>query len=60
MHLPQSIVEFLHDEEGATAIEYALIGSLISTFIIVSVLAFSAALNGVFAAWTTAVNGAVS
>ena len=59
MYQRSILVDFLHDEEGATAIEYALIGSLVSTFIIISVLAFSAALSNVFDTWSNAVQGAV-
>ena len=38
----------LHDEAGATAIEYALILVLVSTFIVIGVTNVGSALTGVF------------
>jgi pilus assembly protein Flp/PilA len=40
--------QFLHDEEGVTAIEYGLIASLIAVAIIVSVTLIGGNLNNVF------------
>jgi pilus assembly protein Flp/PilA len=42
------VSEFLSDESGATSIEYALIASIISISIIVSLTQISTALQGVF------------
>jgi pilus assembly protein Flp/PilA len=42
------IVNFLRDEHGATAIEYALIASLIGLAIILGVTAVGESLTGVF------------
>jgi pilus assembly protein Flp/PilA len=39
---------FINDESGVTAIEYALIASLIAVFIIVAVQAVGTSINGVF------------
>jgi pilus assembly protein Flp/PilA len=39
---------FLSDESGVTAIEYALIASLIAVFIIVAVQAVGTSITGVF------------
>jgi pilus assembly protein Flp/PilA len=42
------MLKFFHDERGATAIEYALIASLIGLVIITAVGAIGDSLNGVF------------
>ena len=42
-------IQFLRDEEGATAIEYALIAALIAVLIITNVKAVGEAVNTVFA-----------
>jgi pilus assembly protein Flp/PilA len=39
---------FINDESGVTAIEYALIASLIAVFIIVAVQAVGTSISGVF------------
>ena len=39
---------FISDEAGVTAIEYALIASLIAVFIIVAVQAVGTSISGVF------------
>jgi len=41
-------VKFLNDEDGATAIEYALIALLISTVIVSAASSIGTSLNGVF------------
>lgn len=43
-----NLSRFLRDERGATAIEYALIASLIAMVIIGGVSAVGGSLNGVF------------
>lgn len=43
-----SFLNFLHDERGATAIEYALIASLIGLVIIGAVGAIGGSLDGTF------------
>jgi pilus assembly protein Flp/PilA len=42
------IVKFLHDEDGATAIEYGLIAALIAVAIITAVRAVGTELNNTF------------
>jgi pilus assembly protein Flp/PilA len=54
------MMEFLRDEEGATAIEYGLIAGLISVIIIATVTAVGGGLTGVFGAIDTALQGALS
>ena len=44
----QSIKEFVGDESGVTAIEYALIASLIAVFIITAVTAVGTKVSTVF------------
>jgi pilus assembly protein Flp/PilA len=39
---------FINDESGVTAIEYALIASLIAVFIIVAVQSVGTSISGVF------------
>jgi pilus assembly protein Flp/PilA len=46
--IAQSMKQFLNEEEGVTAIEYALIAFLIAVFIIGSVTAVGGAVDGVF------------
>ncbi len=50
----QSFKTFWADEDGATAIEYGLLASLIAVFIIGSVGAVGGALDDVFTAVSTA------
>ena len=47
------ILQFVRGEDGATAIEYALIASLISVAIIVSLTAVSGQLQNVFSEVST-------
>ena len=46
----KKLISFFKDEEGATAIEYGLIASLISVAIIVAVTLIGTNLNTTFAA----------
>jgi pilus assembly protein Flp/PilA len=46
---------FISDESGVTAIEYALIASLIAVFIIVAVQAVGTSVKGVFTEVGTAI-----
>lgn len=39
---------FWHDESGATSIEYALIGAIVSIVIIASLMSANTALEGLF------------
>ena len=55
--LTQSIKQFLNDEEGVTAIEYALIASAIAVVIIVAVQALGVTVNSVFQDVDTAMKG---
>ncbi len=54
------IKSFLRDESGATAIEYGLIGTLISIAIIVGATSVGSALNSKFDSVATSVDTAVS
>jgi pilus assembly protein Flp/PilA len=49
---------FINDESGVTAIEYALIASLIAVFIIVAVQAVGTSITGVFTKVSTGLNNA--
>ena len=46
-HMINTVKAFAHDEEGATAIEYGLLASLIAVVIIASVTALGTKLDGV-------------
>ena len=52
------IKKFVREEDGATAIEYALMVALIAVGIIATVRILGTSLNGVFTRITTALNGA--
>lgn len=54
--MPKTFSRFIADESGATAIEYALIGTLISVTIIVSAGAIGNAVNNLFAVSGNKVN----
>jgi pilus assembly protein Flp/PilA len=49
------IKSFLHNESGATAIEYGLIAALIAVVIIGAVTAVGTSINGTFSSVATAV-----
>jgi len=42
------LISFLKNENGATAIEYAMIASLVSAFIVLSVRSVGSNMNSVF------------
>jgi pilus assembly protein Flp/PilA len=44
----QSVVQFLNDESGATAIEYALIAAMIGIVVITALVAAGNAITGKF------------
>ena len=46
--MKEHLLQFLHDESGATAIEYGLIAALIGVAIITAVGAVGGSLNGTF------------
>jgi pilus assembly protein Flp/PilA len=48
--------QFLVDESGATAIEYALIAALVAMALVGSVTALGASLKSIFATVATALN----
>lgn len=48
---------FVHDEDGATAIEYGLIAALISVAIIAALQSLEGALTNTFDSITTALGG---
>ena len=52
------ITSFLHDESGATSIEYALIASLIFLVILASVTALGGEVSGLFTRTANAVTAA--
>ncbi len=51
----QLIKRFIQEEEGVTAIEYALIAALIAAVIVLAVTALGVKVNGIFTAITTAI-----
>ena len=53
----KKMISFFKDEEGATAIEYGLIASLLSIAIVLTVGAVGSQLNTVFTAVKTALGG---
>jgi Flp pilus assembly pilin Flp len=53
------VVALLGDDRGDTAVQYALIASLISTFLIGAFIAFGNAQNAAFEKWTDAVGAAI-
>lgn len=50
------VMDFLKDENGATAIEYGLIMALVFLAAVGAIQAFSDSLNGIFTANSTAVD----
>lgn len=54
------IVRFMREEEGATAIEYGLIASLIAVVIVAALLALGPQLRGVFQSVADALTPAAS
>jgi pilus assembly protein Flp/PilA len=52
-----SIVRFVRDEEGATAIEYGLIAGLVSVLILAALQGIGVKLQGVFEAIDAALGG---
>jgi pilus assembly protein Flp/PilA len=52
------LTRILRDERGTSAIEYALIASLISTLIIVALMTMSVSLSGFFTAISNAFSSA--
>ncbi len=51
------VMNFVNDEEGATAIEYGLLAALIAAVIIVSVQALGTTLNTTFSTLNTQISG---
>ncbi len=51
------VVNFLREEDGATALEYALIAGLVALAIVVAVTQFGTALSGLFTRLSNAVTG---
>lgn len=58
--LSKNWLDFLEDEEGASAVEYGLIVGLIAVAIIFTVTALGGGLNSLFGTAETAVSGAAS
>jgi pilus assembly protein Flp/PilA len=52
----RSLRDFVHDDSGATAIEYALIASGIAGAIIAVVMALGTSLNGMYTTVSTSLN----
>lgn len=46
--MKQAIIRFLRDEEGASAIEYALLAAMVAVVIAAFVTPISGAINGIF------------
>ena len=55
-----SILNFLNDESGATAIEYGLIAALVSVAGITAFQALGSSLSTLFTSVASTINGAVS
>jgi len=55
MAIRTSVLKFLHDRQGATAIEYGLIAALISVTLIAILSATGQRASGVFAEISTAI-----
>ena len=55
-----SILDFLNDESGATAIEYGLIAALVSVAGITAFQALGSSLSTLFTSVASTINGAVS
>jgi pilus assembly protein Flp/PilA len=55
-----TVKRILSDEQGATAIEYGLIASLIAVAIIAGATALGTSLNSVFQGISTAITGPAS
>jgi pilus assembly protein Flp/PilA len=51
----QLIKRFIQDEDGVTAIEYALIAALIAAVIVGAVTALGVKVNGIFTSITAAI-----
>jgi pilus assembly protein Flp/PilA len=51
------VMNFVNDEEGATAIEYGLLAALIAAVIIVSVQALGSTLDATFSSINTQISG---
>ena len=54
----KKLMQFIRDEEGVTAVEYGLVAGLISILIIVAAGASGDALQDIFEAIQTALEGA--
>ncbi|OBZ91995.1 hypothetical protein ADU59_29150 [Pararhizobium polonicum] len=54
----KTLIRFLNDTNGATAVEYGLLAGLISVAMIIGLQNFSDALLGVFNTLTAAIKGA--
>ena len=52
------VMNFVNDEEGATAIEYGLLAALIAAVIIASVQAVGTTIDGVFSSIDATITGA--
>jgi pilus assembly protein Flp/PilA len=50
------MIKFIQDEQGATAIEYGLIATLVGIAIITAATALGTALNGAFNTAATSIN----
>ena len=53
-------IRFLHDESGATAIEYGLIVALVAVAALVAITAFGDASTGVFNTAMTRISNAIA
>ena len=54
----KTMIRFLRDEDGTTAIEYGLIAALISVAAIAAMTAVGTSLQGTFTSVSTALSGA--
>ncbi|WIM05767.1 MAG: Flp family type IVb pilin [Candidatus Nitricoxidivorans perseverans] len=57
--LKSRFVEFLKDEEGASAIEYALLAAMVAVVLVTFITPIRNAVSGIFTAIQNALTGAV-
>lgn len=56
--LKTRLIEFLRDEEGASAIEYALVAAMVAVALVTFVTPIRTAITGIFTSIQTALTGA--
>ena len=54
----EKLMQFLRDEEGLTAVEYAIAGALVAATLVTAFVALGGAAKGVITGLTSAINAA--